>query len=77
MKYPCLYDKINKDYHDRNKRDIAKHQIAEALNAAFGYFDTEGEEEPNPHSITGNISQAEFFHSYFLGIMLLAASYLL
>ena len=49
IKYPCLYDKMNKDYHDKNKRDVAKNQIAESLNAAL--FD---DEEPNPYIITGS-----------------------
>ena len=35
IKYPCLYDKCNKDYHDRYKRDIAKQQIASTLNESF------------------------------------------
>ena len=35
-KYPCLYDKSNKEYHDRNKRDMAKQQITKALLDAFG-----------------------------------------
>ena len=34
-KYPCLYDKSNKEYHDRNKRDMAKQQITRTLLGAF------------------------------------------
>ena len=38
IKYPCLFEKCNKvikDYHDRNKRDIAKQQTASTLNESF------------------------------------------
>ena len=33
----CLYDKGNQDYHDRNKKDIAKTQIVNSLNELLGY----------------------------------------
>ena len=35
--YPCLFDKGDKDYHDKNKQDIAKEEIAKSLNEAFSY----------------------------------------
>ena len=32
FKYPCLFDKGSKDYHDKNKREIARTHIARSLN---------------------------------------------
>ena len=53
FKYPCLYDKSHSDYHDKNMRDVAKNQIAEALNT-FEYLGVEDDdEEVNPNFITG------------------------
>ena len=37
IKYPCLYEKVNPGYHDKNKRDIAKGEIAKAVNETFEY----------------------------------------
>ena len=48
IKYPCLYKKGNRNYHDRNKRDISKLQIANSLNEALGY------DEDGNKAITGN-----------------------
>ena len=36
-KYLCLYERQNKDFHHRNKCDVAKDQLAMALNSTFGY----------------------------------------
>jgi len=48
IKYPCLYEKGNRDYHDRNKRDISKLQMANSLNKALGY------NEDSTKAITSN-----------------------
>ena len=34
-KYPCLYNKADKEYHDKSKGELAKQQIAKALMDAF------------------------------------------
>ena len=44
IKYPCLYDKGNKDYHDRNKREIARTHIAKSLNEQLGYDEVDSTE---------------------------------
>lgn len=38
-KYPQLYDKQTHEYHDRDKRVLAKEKIALSLNEALGYDD--------------------------------------
>jgi len=48
MKYPCLYKIGNRNYHDRNKRNILKLPIANSLNEALGY------DEDSTKAITGN-----------------------
>ena len=35
VKYPCLYDKICKDYQNRNQRDMARNEIAKNMNQAL------------------------------------------
>ena len=37
FKYPCLFDKGSKDYHDKNKREIARTHIARSLNEQLGF----------------------------------------
>ena len=42
------------DYHDKNMRDVAKNQSAEALHTALEYLGVEDDdEEVNPNFITG------------------------
>ena len=37
FKYPCLFDKGSKGYHDKNKREIARTHIARSLNEQLGF----------------------------------------
>ena len=37
FKYPCLFDKGNKDYHDKNKRAIVRTHTASSLNEQLGF----------------------------------------
>ena len=46
-KYPQLYDKQASEYHDRNKRILAKENIALYLNEALGF------QEKDSQRITG------------------------
>lgn len=41
FKYPQLYNKKTSEYHDRDKRVIARQQMALSLNEAMGYEDNE------------------------------------
>ena len=38
-KYPQLYNKQASEYHDRDKRVLAKEKMAKSLNKALGYDD--------------------------------------
>ena len=62
IKYPCLYDKGNQDYHDRNKRDIAKTQIVNSLNELLGY------EDSRTKAITGKPETVSLLKYYYFFI---------
>lgn len=51
FKYPQLYDKKTSEYHDRDKRVIARQQMASSLNQAMGYEDNEEKQITGTYSL--------------------------
>ena len=56
FKYPCLFDKGNKDYHDKNKREIARAHIASSLNEQLGFDNVDSSK-----AITGKPETVSFW----------------
>ena len=64
IKYTCLYDKGNKEYHDKNKREIARTHIAKPLNEQLKY-----DEVDSTKAITGKPETVNSWKYLFIFIL--------